>query len=405
MKIKLNKLFTTTALACSCFTFGQEMLPQQQDTSLFKQEIIFSGRANYAGTSLLNEMSSALLEGGELSQDIKNRSFAQHRVKNIFGADISGEISYLNYNPTNIGKGKYGIKIIAGAYSYLSASYRKDAFGLAFYGTNLYKGKTADFSDTDLNSYRMQKLGIGLVDKVSKSSVNLNYYSISNYSQLSIARGTLAINEDASESVLDLGGSYLVMDDKGFNKGFGVGLDADFRLKVEWIKESTAFFQLQAKNIGFMSLKNLSAYAVDSSFSFSGFSLFNSASLDSSYVDSLGLYSENVDKRMVLPGFIQFGKMIDEHSTLTIQSYFGIRLYTRLNYNPLVFAGWQYRASKKIKIGAQASYGGFAHFRCGIYTQYDFGKFHLGLGTEDLIGGLSKKGKGESIFLRISARW
>ncbi|MFT5582040.1 MAG: hypothetical protein ACI9G9_001305 [Psychromonas sp.] len=80
-------------------------------------------------------------------------------------------------------------------------------------------------------------------------------------------------------------------------------------------------------------------------------------------------------------------------------------MYTRLNYNPLVFAGWQYRASKKIKIGAQASYGGFAHFRCGIYTQYDFGKFHLGLGTEDLIGGLSKKGKGESIFLRISARW
>ena len=47
------------------------------------------------------------------------------------------------------------------------------------------------------------------------------------------------------------------------------------------------------------------------------------------------------------------------------------------------------------------SYGGFTNFRGGLYANMDFDKLSVGLASENIIGLVSKKGNGQSFFIRL----
>ena len=93
--------------------------------------------------------------------------------------------------------------------------------------------------------------------------------------------------------------------------------------------------------------------------------------------------------------------MVDKNSEYNLQSFFGIRVYPTLIYNPYIFAGANYKALDWLNVGASVSYGGFAGFKTGIYSNISFDKFQMGLGTDNLIGMLSKRGNGQSLYLKL----
>jgi hypothetical protein len=103
----------------------------------------------------------------------------------------------------------------------------------------------------------------------------------------------------------------------------------------------------------------------------------------------------------MLPGYIQIGKIVDEHNTSLFQSYFGTKLYYTLAYAPLIYIGGQIRIMELFKFGAHASYGGFTKFRLGCYANFDIKKLNIGLGSEDIIGTISKVGRGQSLQFRL----
>ena len=83
------------------------------------------------------------------------------------------------------------------------------------------------------------------------------------------------------------------------------------------------------------------------------------------------------------------------------QSFFGVRLYPTLIYSPYVYAGVHIKPMDKVYVGANVGYGGFANFRGGLYAGMNFDHFSFGLGTENIVGMISRKGNGQSLYLRV----
>ena len=93
--------------------------------------------------------------------------------------------------------------------------------------------------------------------------------------------------------------------------------------------------------------------------------------------------------------------MVDSHNDHILQSFFGVRLYPTLIYSPYVYAGMHVKANDWLYAGINVGYGGFSNFRGGFYTGVNFDHISAGVGTENLVGVFSKKGNGQSLYLRI----
>ena len=289
--------------------------------------------------------------------------------------------------------------------------YSKDMFGLAMYGNEMYRGETIDMSGMNMSFMSYQKIGFGLIDARSKSNISFNVYNISNRTTAQFR--TLELTQDSSGDNLDISmdGSVELSSNKKFNQGIGFGIDADFKFPIEWGKEDNmAYIQLQAQNIGFAYMyEKQQVYKMDTSFSFTGFSFDqiigeNALFGDSvSVLDSLGIQSSEKNRTVLLPGFIQVGKIVDEHSTKKLQSFFGIRLYPTLIYSPFLYVGLNYKPLEMLNIGVNASYGGFGGFRGGLYASLKFSNYSIGIATENIVGFVSKKANGESLFIKL--RW
>jgi hypothetical protein len=404
-----NKINTLLVLSCAFYGWSQSTLPQNGDTSLYKHSITVSSAADYSGSAMKREFSNILLRGGVVDNNLKNNVFALHNGRNLFGLDLHSELEYRNYEVNLFKNENIGLSAIGGVYNYLSAAYSKDAFGLIFYGNQQYQGDTASFGGTELNFVNFQKLGLGVFNKKSKSSASINFYNIGSYTSLFIRNSSIETSENGDQVDIVADAKYESSYGSDASKGYGLGIDFEYRLPVEWLNEKTAYFSVAVKNLGVMSINKIDRYDVRNEVSLSGFSfseLFQSDRLNMDAIaDSIGVVKSSNPKVTMLPGFIQVGKMTSPYFEGKIQSFFGVRLYTTLNYNPLAYLGFQYEIKENFKAALQTSFGGFTGFRVGSYLQYEFSKVFLAAGCEDLVGTISKSGYGQSIHLKCMYRW
>lgn len=412
MRKLLPVLFSTTFGTA----FGQLLMPLQYDTTLIGQEIIFSGDSEYHSTSLRKAFANKLIYGGEIPDAVKDKTFAAHGGNlNRFGKDIQAEVEYRNYKVNMFGNEKWGFLVKGGYYFIGAGSYTTDLFGIAFYGNEAYLGRTAEFKNTRANFSAFQKLGFGVIGKKSKSSVTLSFVNVSNFYKGGLGLSQLTQNDDASNIGLLLNGSFAYTDKVKFNNGNGFAIDADFRIPVEWLNEKKAYIQVQVKNIGAAYMHNgMRSYTADSVYlDYNGFTfnqLFENQSFfsgDFSVLDSLNIQSSDKKSLIMLPGMLQAGKIIDEHYAGRWQSFFGIRLYPTLSamYPPLIYIGGNWRPQQWLDLGLSGSYGGFGSFRAGFYASFKLDKLHLGLGTEDIYGLVSRNAFGESFNVRLRCKF
>jgi hypothetical protein len=386
---------------------AQNVLPVQMDTTLLKNEFIFSGQGEYSSNALQRQLTQQLLFGGYIDQNMKDLSFAKHRSANRVGGELGGELEYRNYTDT-LFRPRFGWVMKAGYANYASAVYSKDLFGLAFYGNEQYLGTSAEFSGVKFNYCGWLKLGFGLIDKKSKSSVSLNVYGITNYAQGDIQTGSLYQTESGDSLHVDLQGTVDYTSSNTFLKGYGIGLDADIRIPVQIIADKISYVQILAKNLGVGIMTSpATRYDLNTSIGFKGFTfdeLIGSSSLFSAttnWKDTLGIDSTSVKPTFFLPGLIQAGKMIDEMNPAKIQAFYGFRIYPSMMYNPLLYIGAHWKTTKWLNVGVHGSYGGYSGIRFGLYSQLVIKQIHFAIGSEDLLGFFSKKASGQSILFRL----
>ena len=85
---------------------------------------------------------------------------------------------------------------------------------------------------------------------------------------------TASILQDSQNDTIqmDYTGGFSFAKNGGFSKGFGISFDVDYRIQTNE-NDHAMTFQLLAKNIGFMLPTQMTRYAADSSFQYTGFNL------------------------------------------------------------------------------------------------------------------------------------
>jgi hypothetical protein len=256
-----------------------------------------------------------------------------------------------------------------------------------------------------------QKVGIGLIDAKSKSNVTLNFYNVSDRFSGDLKKAEVFQHEDGSAIDIVLEGEFDMKRNLKFNQGIGIGLDADFKIPVNWIKDRKAFIQFKVQDIGVAYMyEKQKVYSVDTSFTYSGLQINDligdNAIFNDSFnvLDTLGIKSTEKNRTVLMPGYIQAAKLVDDLQTHKWQSFFGIRLYTTLIYSPYVYGGIDFKAAKWLHIGVNMAYGGFGKLRGGLYAGAKFGNYSIGLSSENVAGWVSKKNSsGQSLNVRL--RW
>lgn len=390
------------------FQASAQLLPIQYDTLSRSHEIILNAGGEYSATAAENALFSKFILGGAITTDIKNASFGNHKNVNRVGGAFIGGLEYRNYNVRPLKKKDWGILVKGGYHAFGGMVYSKDAFGLAFYGNERYLGDTIDLTGMNVNFTSFQKIGFGMIDPKSKSNVSINLYNIDNRIQGSLRDAQIVQAADGSSVQLTMDTEIDVKQSQKFNQGIGLGFDVDFKLPISYGKGKTAFVQLQARNLGFAYMyEKQKTYRMDTTFNYTGFEFSqivgeNSILNDSlDILDTLGVQSTENNRTILLPGYIQLGKIVDAMSEQRLQAFYGVRVYPTLIYVPYLYAGMHVKATDWLSFGVNASYGGFAKFRAGLYASMSFKNIGIGLSTEDIIGAVSSKGRGQALYLRL----
>ena len=397
------------------FLFAQQLnaqlLPIYYDTLSMQQEIVLDAGVDYYGSAIQRELTSKFIRGGFITNEIKDNSYDRHQGVNRFGGVGLATIEYRNYNKKLLKNKDWGFVVKAGYNAFFGAIYSKDLFGLAMYGNDRYLGETLDASGSNITAITFQKVGFGMIDVKSKSNISFNVYNVNSRFKANLSEFEMTQDLNGDSIQFAMAGKVEMGNNSNFNQGIGFGLDLDFKIPFQWGKKNkTSYIQFQVQNLGFAYMyEKQKVYEFDTSFVFSGLkweqitgdeALFSDTS---SVLDSLGIRSYEKNRTTLLPGFIQIGKIVDELSTQKVQSFFGIRMYPTLIYSPFVYAGVDYKPIKWLRIGANASYGGFGKFRAGLYSSVCFGKYSVGIATENIVGFVTKKSSGQSLFLKL--RW
>lgn len=393
-------------------SFAQEVLPTVYDTLIRSQEVIVSGVGEYSSTAIPNSFSSYFIRGGEIPDDEIDATLAGHQQLNRIGAWVQPELIYNNYNIRIFKKKEWGMQVKAGMLITGAGRYTDGLFGLAFDGNERYLGSTADLSNSVFRLVQAQKVGFGLIDVKSKSSVTLNVYGIRNYFSGYLNESWLQQDSSGSMAQLMLNGSVESAMSTTYFKGIGVGFDANFIFKVRaGDRPSFVQFQVQNLGVGFITTP-VARYEMDTTLNYSGFEVADLVGDETVFNDGtkwdeeIGLKRDTVQSAVIaLPFTIQIAKIIDEHNTKLVQSFFGVKVYGQSGAIPLVFAGAQLRPADWFRFGASLSYGGYTGLRGGLYVQAVWDQFNVGLSTNNIVGMVSKSGYGQAYSLGMSYRF
>jgi hypothetical protein len=406
MRLYLSLLFISVA-ACS---FGQNALPIYHDSLGYSGNFIeFDEAIDYHSTSIKNDLSKSFIWGGEIDQTMKDRSFSKHNGINRLGFYNTNELRYIQLSKPFLGKESCGWGVKMGYYAAGSVSYNKDLFGLLMYGNSSYLDQTASFSNTISQFMLFQKVGFGLVNRKTKSSIYLNVVNVQQAFKATIDKGELSQNAEGSSLDVLLDGEFAFTEGTDFSQGLGLAIDGEVRFMTPWIKESKAPFSFSVNNLGVAYMYNgMSKYDIDSSYNYSGFTvnqLANSAATfgnDFDVFDSLNIEKTQVKKWLAIPGYIQLMKLVDYNSSKQLQSFFGVRVYPTMRAVPAVFVGVNYRPIQAFSAALSLYYGGFGKIRSGLYLSYLARKITVSLGTDDFLGYVSKNGFGQSLIFKLT---
>ena len=400
----MRNVFSLVFSFCGLTVFGQHMLPLVQDTTgKYKGSITLTSNGDYASNAIGKNIVQSFFYGGFIDQNMKNSSIERLQNINQFGLDMNAELSFRSKGDLSKKESSpfynHGYIVQAGYHQFSSLVFSRDAFRYAFEGNSLFLGDTADFSGTRFNSMGYSKIGFGIFNRSNNNALTLNVISLNQFASGNMETASIIQDSQNDTIQLDYSGGFSFAKNGGFSKGFGISFDVDYRIQTNE-NDHAMTFQLLAKNIGFMLPTQMTRYAADSSFQYTGFNLNQLVQQNllstMSLADTLGIEKGSEKRALLLPGFIQFSKLVDMQATQRIQSFYGARMFLSQNYIPYFFAGMHARVTKSWSTGLSASFGGFSQLKWGMYSSFQLSRWNIGVASENLF---SKTG--ESIILQV----
>ena len=392
--------------------FAQHLRSYDVDSSFNgKQLILVNGTVDYSASTMRNEVLSPLIFGGYIDSMAKGRSMDADKPFNTVGLEASA--SYTHYVSLKNKEGfpsRWMVGPTLGSTFMGSLKYTSDLYTLAFYGNEPFLGKYADFSYSEASYYQFQTLGVSLFDRLSQSSASLNLVGLNSY-----YKGTLGGLDPMKfyytaqgDSIYGIcNGSFSQLTSPSYFKGLGLALSGDYRFNIANEETGKSMsMQLSISNLGFAVSNSVRTQTLDTSFAFGGYTLSQLINREGllapgfSYADSL-LVTETRSKVIFLPASIQIFNVINTKSPARIQPSYGFRMILIPGYIPYVYAGLVTKIIPGLHLGLCASYGGFSGFKLNSAIHYNYKRLSMGIGSDNVIGLVSKRAFGKSLSIRL----
>jgi hypothetical protein len=273
----MRNVFSLVFSFCGLTVFGQHMLPLVQDTTgKYKGSITLTSNGDYASNAIGKNIVQSFFYGGFIDQNMKNSSIERLQNINQFGLDMNAELSFRSKGDLTKKESSpfynHGYIVQAGYHQFSSLVFSRDAFRYAFEGNSLFLGDTADFSGTRFNSIGYSKIGFGIFNRSTNNALTLNVISLNQFASGNMETASIIQDSQNDTIQMDYTGGFSFAKNGGFSKGFGISFDVDYRIQTNE-NDHAMTFQLLAKNIGFMLPTQMTRYAADSSFQYTGFNL------------------------------------------------------------------------------------------------------------------------------------
>jgi hypothetical protein len=351
-----------------------------------------AGSNGMAGT-LVNR----LLWGGHISNEVKSESAKLQKARNNFGVA-------LNYGANAFVKGgkKHDYLIGFKNQEVVNATYSRDFFNLMFYGNQMYRGRTADLSNCNVNALRFQEVKFGAimhrVDTIGKIGVSISVIKGEQLFFINTQKNSnLFTSADGSELFLNSNFNMALSDTSnkglgGFN-GIGAAADIYFETPYKGKLGKRSILTVNANNIGFIHWwRNSVQYSSDSSLRFRGYQITSINDLRDSTLnqinnDSLLMqlsnarkenFNVNIPTNLVIINKVYFGQ---ERFALSL----GFRNIFNANYKPYIFLEPEQRFGHWL-LALHTGYGGYTRLNVGLSLTWSTPGWFLRLGSNALHG-------------------
>lgn len=267
--------------------------------------------------------------------------------------------------------------------------FSNDFFKLAFYGNASFGDQLANLSGSGYLQQTYQSLSFGLVEKKSGSFLSIGLYDgidFRNYSfgqtyfltEYGNTQGeTYAENmyfNTSNSEFLESSNSY-----KPFGNGVGVGLSARYNFEASDHKISVS-----VTDLGAIYWRDIASRDTTGEFEFSGFEFSprDGSTVDDvveSLVDSIIPNGKNINKWVLLPGFVQVNYVSPAKNRIFTSAraihYYGTDYYTEVS------ADLNMKYGKSNFLWLTAGFGGFDTYLLGLGTEFSVfqdGVFRIG---------------------------
>lgn len=356
---------------------------------LGQQSIDLQLMGHYNSTGIVRQIPDAFFYGGTIDSAAIDKSYGLLNQRNSFGLLMGGYAIWKSPWKLSIAKDKlqaeYQLTFAIGAQQYMGLHFSKDAFGLLFKGGLPYLGDTLQLNPLLLESTSFSKVGIGLSNPSTASSILLNFIQVQNHFAARLNHATWFQEDQTAQISLDLDGASNL---GSSSLGLGLALDIDYRFGTN-TEEDEQEFQLLVQNLGAAYIPSHQSYAIDGAMQLSAMPISwwqnkNLNELGQELLDSLGFEKKVQSSWILMPASILLAKRIDEESIKKIQAYYGAQMVLRQSYTPFVYAGAHIKAKQFWQTGVGVAYGGFGGLRAQAYSTLKFNNKRLILRSDNI---------------------
>lgn len=403
----MKKITLISAIIGLSNGFSQELIPTFDDTLSNRDRIEISSFNYYSSNFATNEFTDKFIFGGTITSEIKDRVSSKLNRNNSIGGEFEQKLEFYGANVLPFKNDKYGLIISLSDNHLISGNISNDLFTTAFYGNSNSQNDTMDFGFSHLLYQHYLKLGFGIYNKSTLSSIRLSYVSGSrgiegrlNNSWMHSQMDTVKLMLQGSGYATDFENPYW-----GF-QGSGFAVDLNYNFFFDSRKGYNQMLNLKISNIGLMFWNNKTQnYDVDSMTTYTGFNVQNFINRGDSedptynFQDTLGIQTRTGSRMTSLPIEFAIQKVPLRHSIQKLQYLAGFKTILTADYFPYLYGGLYYMPNHNFAASTRLSYGGFGGFQWGLNLNLWLNdKAYFALGTFDVIGLVSKKfGFGRSL--------
>lgn len=357
---------------------------------LGQQSIDLQLMGHYNSTGIVRQIPDAFFYGGTIDSAAIDKSYESLNQRNNFGLLMGGYVIWKSPWKLPLAKDKllaeYQWTFSIGAQQYTGLHFSKDAFGLFFKGGLPYLGDTLQLNPLLLESTSFSKVGIGLSNPSTASSILLNFVQVQNHFAARLNQATWFQDDQTAQISLDLDGTSNLGSP---SLGFGLALDIDYRFGSDTEEEDEQEFQLLVQNLGAAYIPSHQSYAINGTMQLSAMpiSWWQNKKLDElgqQILDSLGFEKKVQSSWILMPASILLAKRINEEPIKKIQAYYGAQMLLRQSYTPFVYAGAHIKAKQFWQTGVGLAYGGFGGLRAQAYSILKFNNKQLILRSDNI---------------------